>query len=210
MHMPDEKDVVILGRKVSSPPLPYSVSGMDRQHVYLHAGGLYVSDRGALVTTVLGSCVSVCLWDEGAPRVGEIDEQDDEQDDEQPHCIGGINHFMLPAQFSDEQATNRHGNIAVRALVREMLTLGAEVRRMRAMVCGGGRVLGQSGRSAAGMDMTVGMNIGELNIERAFDELSDLGICVVSSCTGGAYGRKIVFDTKTGCVRVSKHLSSFQ
>ena len=49
----------------------------DENSHYLLAGSLFVHEERHFVTTVLGSCVSVCLWD----------------------CVrnrGGINHYMLP------------------------------------------------------------------------------------------------------------------
>ena len=57
----------------SSPSSPAS----ERATAYLHPGQLLVSAHACAVTTILGSCVAVCLWDPVAK-------------------IGGINHFMLP------------------------------------------------------------------------------------------------------------------
>ncbi|HAH25555.1 MAG TPA: chemotaxis protein CheD, partial [Prolixibacteraceae bacterium] len=42
---------------------------------FLHPSTIWVSKESQWVTTVLGSCVSICLFD-------------------QKKCIGGINHFM--------------------------------------------------------------------------------------------------------------------
>ncbi len=39
--------------------------------VYLHPGQVFASGESAVVTTVLGSCVSMCLWDPSS-RVGGI------------------------------------------------------------------------------------------------------------------------------------------
>ena len=47
------------------------------RRIYLHPGGLWAEPCAATITTVLGSCVSVCLWD---PE----------------RALGGINHFVLP------------------------------------------------------------------------------------------------------------------
>ena len=44
---------------------------------YLHAGHMVMSREPCRVTTVLGSCVAVGLWD---PSSG----------------VGGVNHFLLP------------------------------------------------------------------------------------------------------------------
>src|SRR4051812_50175375 len=50
---------------------------MGRKTVYLLPGELHASAEQTQVTTILGSCVSVCLWD-------------------QKLRIGGMNHFLLP------------------------------------------------------------------------------------------------------------------
>ncbi len=42
-------------------------------------GEFYVSKSDELITTVLGSCIAACIYDEGLG-------------------IGGMNHFMLPAE----------------------------------------------------------------------------------------------------------------
>jgi Chemotaxis protein; stimulates methylation of MCP proteins len=74
------------------------------QQAYLHAGHMVISREPCRVTTVLGSCVAVGLWD---PTSG----------------IGGINHFLLP-QGSDP-ASARFGNAAVRTLIREVVAAAA-------------------------------------------------------------------------------------
>jgi chemotaxis protein CheD len=52
-------------------------NGPLERRVYLHPGAIWAEDVPAAITTVLGSCVSVCLWD---PKI----------------ALGGINHFVLP------------------------------------------------------------------------------------------------------------------
>ena len=88
------------------------------QQAYLHAGHMVVSREPCRVTTVLGSCVAVALWD---PTSG----------------VGGINHFLLP-QGTDSP---RFGNVAVRTLIREVVAAGARRRSLQAKVFGGACVL---------------------------------------------------------------------
>ncbi len=42
----------------------------DEPTVYVHVGQLYSAAQPSLVSTILGSCVAVCLWD-GAAGVGK-------------------------------------------------------------------------------------------------------------------------------------------
>ena len=87
--------------------------------VYLAPGRLYASAEAAQVTTILGSCVAVCVWD---PR----------------QRVGGINHFLLPEGVP---ASPRFGASAIPLLIAEVLALGARRARLRAKVFGGACVL---------------------------------------------------------------------
>lgn len=86
--------------------------------VYLHPGQIYTTAHASLVSTVLGSCVAVCLWDPVAR-------------------VGGMNHFLLPSGRGP-----RYGNDAMAQLLDEMTARGAFVARMVAKVFGGACVIG--------------------------------------------------------------------
>lgn len=85
--------------------------------VYLHPGQVYAASHAAFVTTILGSCIAVCLWDPVAR-------------------VGGMNHFLLPKGTGP-----RYGNEALAQLLEEMTSRGAFVARMVAKVFGGACVL---------------------------------------------------------------------
>ena len=147
----------------------------DNTH-YLMAGNIFVHASPHRVTTVLGSCVSVCLWDQSLH-------------------VGGMNHFMLPFWNGEGLASPKYGNIAIAKLIERMRDIGADRRQLRAKVFGGGVVLNV---------MNPFMNIGERNIQLAEDVLKNEGIPIVSADTGGTVGRKLIFDTGTGMVLVKK------
>jgi chemotaxis protein CheD len=87
--------------------------------VYLHPGQIYAASHAALVSTILGSCVAVCLWDPGAR-------------------VGGMNHFLLPLGKGPRYATD-----AMTQLIEDMTKRGAFVARMVAKVFGGACVIEQ-------------------------------------------------------------------
>ena len=109
-----------------SVPIRYFDRDFQIEAVKILPGQYYAATGDAAITTVLGSCVSTCLWDP-AQR------------------IGGMNHFMLPgdtdAFASPVKASARFGVYAMEVLINEMIHLGADRRRMVAKVFGGGRVL---------------------------------------------------------------------
>ena len=146
-----------------------------KQH-FLIAGNIFVHEDEYIITTILGSCVSVCLWDALTK-------------------IGGINHYMLPFWNGQGLASPKYGSIAIPKMIEKMLELGSSKRRLQAKIFGGGEVLKVT--SAA-------MNIGDRNIFLAQDILEKSGIPIVGSDVGGKTGRKIVYDIRTGSVYVKK------
>jgi chemotaxis protein CheD len=139
---------------------------------YLAPGRLYASAEAVQVTTILGSCVAVCLWD--------------------PDCrVGGMNHFLLP---EGAPASPRFGESAVPLLVARVLELGAARSGLRAKVFGGASVL------EAFRDRS--RHIGPRNVEVARAGLLAQAIPVVGEDVGGGLGRKVVFEVQTGCAWV--------
>ncbi len=143
---------------------------------YLHPGGLFVNNAEYVVRTVLGSCVSVCLWD---PVLQ----------------VGGINHYMLALWNGEGLPSPRYGNIAIPKLIEKMLKLGCKRHNMQAKIFGGAAVIGNT----SGV-----LNIGTRNIELAEDILKDEKIPIVGRDVDGNSGRKILFNTKTGRVLLKK------
>lgn len=146
-----------------------------KQH-YLLIGNIFAHQEEHIVTTVLGSCVSVCLWDSSL-------------------LIGGINHYMLPLWNGEGLPCPRYGNIAVVKLIEKMLNYGSQKKDLVAKIFGGGDLI----NSGSGL-----LNIGERNIILARDMLKAEKIPIFSYDVGGKKGRKIIFNTRTGTVLVKK------
>jgi chemotaxis protein CheD len=164
-------------RTPASPPAPTSLRVPDagsRTQVYLHAGQLHVATTPTAITTVLGSCVSVCLYDPTTK-------------------IGGMNHFLLPLHVEREKSL-RFGTIAVPALVEAALRAGATRGALVAKVFGGASVIGALG---------TGRRLGEENAVLALRLLEEAHVPVLDQDVGGQRGRKLVFivDEGTAWVR---------
>ncbi|MBU0637893.1 MAG: chemotaxis protein CheD [Planctomycetes bacterium] len=144
-----------------------------RVDVFLAPGELGVYTRPVNVKTILGSCVAVCLWD----------------------CtrhIGGINHFLLPAPPFEGADGARFGHWATQTLIARMCHQGARTSDLHASVVGGGHPLTPEPELA----------IGAENVVAALEELRARGIRVVRQEVGGDHGRKILFNTYSGCLIV--------
>lgn len=146
---------------------------------YLFPAEIFVSSEPTLISTVLGSCVAVCLWDS---RAG----------------IGGMNHFLLPLWNGDGLATPKYGNIAIRQLVEKVVAKGGERKNIQAKVFGGAAMWSTSDGLFA---------IGLRNVELAQQQLKELQIPVVAADVGGTQSRKIFFNTGDGSVLLRRHRS---
>ena len=146
---------------------------MERPKHFLYPGAIYASHEPSIITTILGSCIAVCLYD---PILQ----------------IGGMNHFMLPLWNGQGLASPRYGNIAIEKLVKKLESLGSTKSNLKAKVFGGGEII------ATKINQFM---IGDRNINIAKEILHEEGIPIVGSSTGGKLGRKIIFNTETGEVR---------
>ncbi len=143
-------------------------------HYFLESGSIFLAAKPTVISTVLGSCVAVCLFD-------------------RKRKIGGMNHFQLPLVKEKHLATARYGNIATVTLVRMMTDNGSRPKHLEAQIIGG-----------AYNPKISGKNIGPENIQVARKLLAKNRIRIVSEDIGGEKGRKLVFNTNTNEVAVIK------
>lgn len=121
------------------------------------------------VITVLGSCISVCLWDTKLN-------------------IGGINHYMLPLWNGNGLASSKYGDIAIIKLIEKMKEFGCEQKNIVSKIFGGASVV---------ENKIVNISIGENNILIAQNLLKKHHIPIVASSVKGTKGRKIRYNTNT-------------
>lgn len=145
--------------------------------VYLHPGDVYASARPAVVTTILGSCVSVCLSERGTG-------------------IGGVNHFLLAQQRAGESPSPRYGSAAIEILVNRVVALGASRQKLSAMIFGGANVLHAFQEGVR--------HIGLANVEIARLLLAQQRIPICAEDVGGTRGRRLVFCAQDGNVSVRR------
>ncbi len=146
----------------------------DNLKYFLLPGAIKVSRQPMEITTLLGSCISICLWDSNLK-------------------YGGINHYMMPFWNGQGLASPKYGNIAIEKLLKNMINLGSNKKDLIAKVFGGAAVLNSS---------ECIFNIGERNIDIQESILKVEGIKTVASSVGGNLGRKLIFSTETGQVRM--------
>jgi chemotaxis protein CheD len=147
---------------------------------FLNPGEYYATDRPEILSTMLGSCISVCLIDER-------------------NQIGGMNHFMLPGCISSDEILiseiGRYGLYAMELLIGEIIKKGGDRKAIKGRCFGGGAVL--RFRQSDG-------DVPEANIRfiRKYFELE--GIPLIAEDLGGAQGRKIYFFVPGGRVLLKR------
>jgi len=163
-----------------TPLYKHSVSPFEQELITIHPGEYFATKDDTIISTVLGSCVAVGIFDEGAR-------------------MGGLNHFMLPgggAKVDLVRSPNaKYGMYAMELLINALLKLGSRKGALKAKVFGGGSVLRFSGG---------GSKIPGNNVAFAFEYLRKEGIPLLSSDVGGREPRKIFFFARTGKVLLKR------
>ena len=137
-----------------------------------------LDEPGSVIVTILGSCVSVCLFDRAAR-------------------LGGMKHFLLGRPAADQQVApqdmHRYGVHAMELLINELMRRGADRGRLTAHLYGGANIVSGLGR------------IGSQNAEFAVDFLRTEGVPVAHTDLGGTEARKVEFmphDGRARCTHV--------
>jgi chemotaxis protein CheD len=152
----------------------YFERAFERTAVKVLPGEFFVSDEDVVLSTVLGSCISACIWDRAAG-------------------IGGMNHFMLPGHDGARDAdpvglAGRYGAFAMEQLINELIKRGARKANFEAKLFGGGHVM---------RNFTT-MNVGERNAGFVLEFLRTEGIRVVSQDLLDVYPRRVAFFPASG------------
>jgi chemotaxis protein CheD len=146
-------------------------SGQPRH--FLYPGQVFATRDPIVISTILGSCAAVCLWD-GHKRAG------------------GMNHYLLPEGQAEGPNRLRYGNIANPELLRQVLALGCEMRNLQAKVFGGS--------SAFAVDLS--QSVGTRNVDLAESFLRSAGIPIVEKEVSGKHGRRLVFQVADGITTI--------
>lgn len=137
-------------------------------------GDFYISRNQEMITTVLGSCVSACIYD---PKLK----------------IGGMNHFMLPEKgnsANDESA--RYGIFAMESLINELMKCGCKKDDLKVKLFGGGKIIENMS------------DVGRKNIIFAKNFLYAEGMRLEASDLGLIFPRKVNFFPHTGKAMVKR------
>ncbi|MDB5560611.1 MAG: hypothetical protein JWN11_29 [Hyphomicrobiales bacterium] len=139
----------------------------------VHQGDCHVSaDPDLTYSTVLGSCISACVYDRVAG-------------------VGGMNHFLLAEQSGSALgkygASARYGAFAMEQLLNMVLSRGTRSKtNLEIKVFGGGLVTSML------------QDIGAKNIAFVRDFLANEGYALAGEDVGGTYARRVLFKPGSG------------
>lgn len=136
-------------------------------------GEFYASRDDILISTLLGSCISVALYDPLLP-------------------VGGLNHFLLPFPKNSDNPlfsnSARYGINAMEVLINSIMNLGGKKNRFVAKVFGGSASIDYKKKAT--------YNIPKMNIHFVFEFLENERIPVEAYSVGGTLPRRIYFFPK--------------
>ncbi len=153
-----------------------SVEPDPRERHELISGKVLATNKHVFIATTLGSCVAACIYDPVAK-------------------VGGMNHFMLPANEQNEKVCARYGNHAMEMLIQKVIKLGGEKSRLKAKVFGGARVAIPSERKPS---------VGAANSKFVRDYLKSHGIPLEAEKLDSEHPLRIMFVPTTGQVLLKR------
>lgn len=155
------------------------------KRVILDPGEYHATTDATVISTLLGSCVSACLYD----PIGKVI---------------GMNHFLLSnRRYSRDlplyvSEAGRYGIHAMELLINEMLKKGAQKRFLKAKVFGGANIM--VSRESLGNFACV----SEVNCRFIREFLKNENIDIVAEDLGKDHGRVIHFSNGDFAVYVRK------
>ena len=147
----------------------------DVQDVYLKPGEFHWGSGKTQVRTLLGSCVSFCLWHPAK-------------------LIGGMCHYMLPKRGGESDFTNPDGRYAEEAMELFLRQIHAAKTKPRDYIV---KIFG-------GATMSIHLDnqnsVSVRNVETAYKLVQQHMLNVTSENVGGTSYRKIHFEIWSGNV----------
>lgn len=154
---------------------------------YLDAINVSISDlktaeAPAVLQTILGSCIAICLWDPGLK-------------------IGSLAHALLPARTYSSAMSRYNPKKYVDSLIelqlKELQAKGVMIKNLVAKITGGANMF-------APLIPDTENHVGKKNARKAVQILERYSIPIKARDTGSFFGRKIEFNLSTGVVNVYK------
>jgi len=153
--------------------------------VNIKQGEVYIAHSPSLISTVLGSCISVTLFNRRLR-------------------VGAMCHGFMPRWKQGSALSKRRRNklmfvdYSIEKMLEEFYQLGISGNDIEVKMFGGAKMLMPHETS------TVNMSIAQENIDAARDAIQAAGLKLLTYDVGGQWGRKLIFNTDTGEVLLKR------
>jgi chemotaxis protein CheD len=143
---------------------------------FILPGELFFSSKPYKISTVLGSCISVVLYNI-------------------KYCFGGMNHYVLDFALNKNSFVDlKYGEFSIPILISKMKKQDNNLKNCVAKIFGGGNVV----------NSITNVNIGLNNIKIAKKILSDYNIPIIKEYVNNDFGLKVHYFNFNNKVLVSK------
>jgi len=152
---------------------------------YLQPGEIHFSEETYQVTTILGSCLAVTMWN---PTLR----------------MGAICHALLPVCPKPEKCSKqcedrfRYVECTISWMIEQFQERAIDLTEIECKVFGGGDMFPLSAQEGKKI------NVGKQNAAIALKILRQEGLRVISQDLEGCQGRKIIFNTENGEVLLKR------
>ena len=152
-----------------------TLAGDNVKVIKVYSGDCFVTtEKNTMLTTILGSCISVCARD---PFLG----------------IGGMNHFLLPeVGHQTTTASSRYGAYAMEELINSILSKGGKKASLELKAFGGGSI------------MQTQSDIGKRNCQFLMEYIQREGLIIQKKDLGGQFPRRLHYYPDSGKVLMRK------
>lgn len=173
MHKQDPSRIPPPRSPASKPVAPGSPSTITLMPGQWHFG------QGALLKTLLGSCVAITLW-------------------HPVKRVGGMCHFLLPSRTTRGTAPldGRYGDEAVELLLQAIKRSGTTPSEYLAHLYGGADTMPDG--------VNIKFNVGERNIEMGWSLIDKYGFQMQDVDVGDSVPRTVSLDLPSGRVEVKR------
>ncbi|MDA3901760.1 MAG: chemotaxis protein CheD [Spirochaetes bacterium] len=132
----------------------------------------------AILRTILGSCVSLALYD---PIIH----------------VGSMGHVVLPEFFKSSGTEERFADRMIPLMITDLQKKGARIDRLIARIAGGANMYSRPGGPIL-------FDVGNSNVRAVKRLVTELDIPILSNVCGGHSARIVTFDLSNGRVRVDE------
>lgn len=141
---------------------------------FLLPGEFCVATEPAILETLVGSCVSVCLYN-------------------YKNGVAAMNHFLRDRPVDNcASDVGEFGSTSTEYIIGKLMAIDNVTTHYRAMVFGGAAVVKTAGGDSG---------IGHKNVDAALEVLADARIRITEKKVLGTRGRRVTFNTENGTVK---------